>query len=104
MELDAISVLSAKVDAMSQKAECLNVNSISSSTLSPSCETWGSIDHFIVNCQVRGPFAPEVGGPANYVNNFNPRLTNNPFLKTILLVGGITPASHIFLIALLCLK
>jgi len=33
LELDVISMLSSKVDAMSQKLECLNVNSVSSSTL-----------------------------------------------------------------------
>jgi len=43
LELDAISMLSATVDAMSQKLERLNVNSISSSIFSPSCEIYLSI-------------------------------------------------------------
>ena len=50
LELDAIFILSAKVDAMSQKLEHLNVSSPSSSTLSPSCELCGSVDHLTVNC------------------------------------------------------
>jgi len=35
LELDTIYMLSAKVDAVSQRLERLNVNSISSSTTSP---------------------------------------------------------------------
>jgi len=38
MELDTISILSSKVDAISQKLESLNVNSVSSSTPSSSYE------------------------------------------------------------------
>jgi len=38
LELDIISMLSFKVHAMSQKLERLNVNSVSSSTPSSSCD------------------------------------------------------------------
>jgi len=82
LELDAIFILSAKVDAMSQRLERLNVNSISSTTPSPSCEICRSIDHLIVNCQVGSPFALDVREPGNYVNNFNRRSTNDPFSST----------------------
>jgi len=57
LEVDAISLLSAKVDAMSQKLERLNVNSISSSTPFPSCKICSYVDHLTVNCQIRSPFA-----------------------------------------------
>ena len=50
LELDAISMLSCEVDAMSQKLERLNVNSVSSSTPSLSCDIYGSVDHLIVHC------------------------------------------------------
>ena len=55
LELDAISVLSSKVDAMSQKLEGSNVNSVS--TPSPSCDICGSVDHLTVHCQVGSSFA-----------------------------------------------
>ena len=53
MELDAISVLSFKVVAMSQKLQRLNDNSISSSTPSSSYDIYGSLDHLNVHCQVQ---------------------------------------------------
>jgi len=46
LELDTISMLSTKVDDISQRLERLNVNSISSSTPSQSCEIYGSVNHF----------------------------------------------------------
>ena len=82
LELYAIFILSAKVDTMSRKLEQLNVNSISSNSPSPSFEICGSADHLIVNCQVGIPFAPDFSEPVNYVNNFNPIPTNDPFLNT----------------------
>jgi len=78
LELDAISMLSAKVDARAQRLEQLNVNSISSSTPSPSCEIGGFIDHLTVNCQVRNPFAQDASDQVDYVNTYNPRPTNDP--------------------------
>jgi len=57
LKLDTISMLSSIVDAMSPKLDCLNVNSVSSSTPSPSCDICGSIDHLTVHYQVGSPFA-----------------------------------------------
>ena len=57
LQLDAISTLSSKVDAMSQKLECLNVNDVSAP--SPSCDTCGSASHLTVHCQV-GSFLPKI--------------------------------------------
>ena len=50
-------MFSSKVDVMSQKLECLNVNSVSSSTPSPSCDICGLVEHLTVYYQVDGPFA-----------------------------------------------
>ena len=79
MELDAISMLSSKVNAMSQKLERLNVNSVSSSTPSPSCDICGLVEHLIVYCHVGSPFTEDVSDQVNYVRNYHPRPTNNPF-------------------------
>jgi len=56
LELDVISVFFAKLDVMSQKLERLNVNFISSSTSSPSCEIYESVDHLTINYQVGSSF------------------------------------------------
>ena len=82
LKINAFSIFSSKVDAMSQKLECLNVNSVSSSIPSLSCEIGGSADHLTVNCQVESPFSPDVSEQVKYVNNFNPRPTNDPFSNT----------------------
>jgi len=82
LELDAISMLSSKVDAMSKKLECLNVNSINSSIPSPSCNICGSFDHFTVHGQVGSPFTQYTSEQVNYMNNYDPRPTNDPFFGT----------------------
>jgi len=82
LELDAISMFSAKVDAMSQMLQRLNVNSIHLSTPSLSCGSCGCVDDLTVNCQVWSPFAQDASDSVNYVNNCNPRLTNGPFSNT----------------------
>jgi len=96
LKLDAISVLSSTVDARSQKLEHLNVNSVSSSTPSPSCDICGSIDHLTVHYQVGSPFAQDVSDRVNYVNNYHPRLTNDPFSNTYNLGWRNHPISLIF--------
>ena len=70
LELDDISMLSAKVHAISKRLEQMNVNPISSSTPSSSGEIYGSIDHLTMNCEVNSPIAIDVSEPINYVNNF----------------------------------
>jgi len=47
-EVDALTLLSAKVDAMTQRLDCMNVNVINSSA-PPSCEICGSIKHLTLN-------------------------------------------------------
>ena len=82
LELDTISMLSYKVVAMSQKLERLNVNSVSSSTPSPSCDICGLVEHLIVYCHVGSPFTEDVTEQVNYVNNYHPKLTNDPLSST----------------------
>jgi len=72
-------MLSSKVGAMSQKLELLNVNSVSSTNPFPSCDVCGSVDHLTVYCQVGSPFTQDVSNQVNYVNNYHPRPTNDPF-------------------------
>ena len=82
LELDAISMLSSKANAISQKLERLNVNSVSSSTPSLSYDICGSVDCLTVHCQVGSPFAQDVRDQVNYVNYYHPRPTNDPFSST----------------------
>jgi len=57
LEVDALTLLNAKVDAMTQRLERLNVNAVNSNVPSVSCEIYFSIDHLIENCHIRSPFA-----------------------------------------------
>jgi len=77
-EVDAITLLSAKVNAMTHRLDQMNINAVNSSVPSP-CKICGSIEHITLNCQLRSPFFQ---GPnkVNYVQNFNSRLTNDPLL------------------------
>jgi len=79
-ELDALTLLFAKVDAMTQRLDRMNVNAVNSSTPSP-CEICGFIDHLTLNCQVGSPFAQHTN-EVNYVNNFNPMPANDPYSNT----------------------
>jgi len=79
-EVDAITLLYTKVDAMTQRLDQLNVNSVNSSAPSP-CEICGSIEHISLNCQVRSLFFQDPN-EVNYVPNFNSKPTNNPYSNT----------------------
>ena len=57
-EVDALTLLTVKMDAMTQKLDRLNVNAVNSCAPSHSCGRCGSIDHVIEICQVGNPFAP----------------------------------------------
>jgi len=67
---------------MTQRLQRLNVNAVKSSVPSPSCEICGSVDHLTENCQVGSLFTQNTSDQVNYVNNFNPRLTNDPYYNT----------------------
>ena len=57
-ELDAITLLTAKMDAMTQKLDKWNVHAVDLFAPSPLCARCGSFDHATENCQVGNPFAP----------------------------------------------
>jgi len=80
LEVDALTLLSAKVDVMTQRLERMNVNAVNSSA-PPPCEICGSVDHLTLSCQVRSPFAQDAN-EVNYVNNFNLRPINDPYSNT----------------------
>ena len=58
LEVDAITLLSAKVDAMTKRLDQLNVNTLNSGTPSR-CEIYGSIEDIPLNCQVGSPFSQD---------------------------------------------
>jgi len=80
LEVDTLTLLSAKVNAMTQRLDCMDVNAVNSS-VSPPCEICGSVDHLTLNFQVGSPFVQDTN-EVNYVNNFNPRPTNDPYSNT----------------------
>jgi len=79
LEVDALTLRSA-VDAMTQRLDRMNVNVVNSSALPP-CEICGSIEHITLNFQVGTPFFQD-SREVNYVQNFNPRLTNDHYSST----------------------
>jgi len=50
--VDALTLLTTKMNAMNQKFDHLNVDAINAYALSPTCDSCGSCDHLTVNCQV----------------------------------------------------
>jgi len=80
LEVDALTLLSAKVDAMTQRLDCMNVNVVNSSA-PPPCEICYSIEHVTLNCQVGSPFFQD-SSEVNYVQNLNPRLTYDLYSNT----------------------
>ena len=55
LKVDAFTLLTATVDAMTQRLDPLSVNAVNSSA-PPPCEICGSYDHLPINCQLRSPF------------------------------------------------
>ena len=55
LEVDAFTLLSAKLDAMTKRLDQLNVNAINFSAPYP-YEICGSIEYISLNCQVGSPF------------------------------------------------
>ena len=75
LEVDTITLLSAKVDAIIERLDQMNINAVNSSAPSP-CEIYGSIPHITLNCQVGSPFSQDPN-EVNNVQNFNLRPTND---------------------------
>jgi len=69
-DVDALTLLTAKMDAMTQKFDRLNVSVVNSCAPSPTCDRYGSHDHVTENCQVESPFSPSYSAHVAYVNNF----------------------------------
>ena len=55
LDVNAITLVSAKIDAMTQRLDQMNVNVVNSSDPSPS-EICDSIEHITLNCQVGSRF------------------------------------------------
>ena len=70
LEVDALTLLSAKVDTMTQRLDRMNVNTVNSSAAFH-CEIYGSPEHVTLNCQVGSPFSQD-SNEVNYVQNFKP--------------------------------
>jgi len=71
-DIDAVTLLTAKMDAMTQKLDKLNVNTVNSCVPFPLCDRCGSLEHLTENCQVGNPFASPHVDYVAYVNNFQP--------------------------------
>jgi len=65
---------------MTKRLDQMNINAVNSSAPSL-CEICGSIEHISLNCQVRSPFSQDPN-EVNYIQNFNPRSTNDPYSNT----------------------
>jgi len=65
---------------MTQRLDFMNVNAMNSSAPSP-CEICSSVEHVTLNYQVGSPFSQDPN-EVNYVQNFNSRLTNDPYSNT----------------------
>jgi len=69
-DADALTLLTPKMDAMTQGLHRLNVNAINSCAASPTCDRCGLLDHETMNYQVGNPFAPSPSEHVAYVNDF----------------------------------
>ena len=56
LEVDALTLLSTKVDAMTQRLDRMNVNAVNSMASSP-YDICDSIEHVTLNYQVGSPFS-----------------------------------------------
>ena len=56
LDVDALTLLSAKVDVMTKRLDRMNIKAVNSSATSP-CESYGSIEQVTLNCQVRSSFS-----------------------------------------------
>jgi len=80
--VDALTLLTKKMDAMSQKFDKLNVNAVNSCAPSPFCDRCGALDHVTENYQVGNPFAPSHVSMLLMLNNFQPRPNNDQYFNS----------------------
>ena len=53
----ALTLLTSKIDVLTQRFDRLNVNAVNSCAISPTCNRCRSYDHIIMNCQDGNLFA-----------------------------------------------
>ena len=80
--VDSLTLLTAKMDVMTQRLDRLNVNAMNSCASSLTCERCGSYDHVTMNCQVRNLLALFPNEHVAYVNNFQHRPNHDPYSNT----------------------
>jgi len=69
-DIDALTLLTVKMDSMTQNLHRLSVSAVNSNASSPSYDRCGSIDHVTENCQVGNAFVPSPIEHVAFVNNF----------------------------------
>jgi len=65
---------------MTKRMDNLNVKAVNSSA-SPTCEICGLIEYISLHCPVESPFSQDPN-EVNYIQNFNPRPTNDHYSNT----------------------
>ena len=85
--VDALTLLTTKMDAMTQRLDRLNVSSVDASASSLTFDRCGSSNHLTVPCQIGKPFAQSSSEPIAYVNNFQRRTNHAPYSNSYNLVG-----------------
>jgi len=78
-DVDALTLLTKKMDVMTQKLGRLNVSAVNSCAPSPTCDRCGFHGHVIENCQNRNPFVTSPSAHVASMNNFQPRLTHDSY-------------------------
>ena len=84
LEVDALTLLFAKVNAMTQRLDRMNVNAVNSSAPSP-CEICGSIEHVALNCRVGIHFSQDPS-QLNYVFQRPPFPSQMPRKSNLVLI------------------
>jgi len=77
--IDALTLLTAKMDVMTQSLDHLNVNVVNSCAPSPPFNSCGSFDHMTLNYQVKSNFSQHSNDKVVSVNNFQPWMNRDPY-------------------------
>ena len=67
-DIDTLTLLTTKLDAMCQRLDRLNVNVVNACVPSLTYDSCGSFDHLNVNCKVRDSFASCCSDQVAYAN------------------------------------
>ena len=80
-EVDALNLIAAKVDALTQRFDKFGVNAASAANIT--CEICGCTGHSATSCQlIASPSTEATLEQVNYANIFNKRPINDPFSNT----------------------